>query len=76
MTRVVEQSFLDKNYDLSRYWTAIPLTVTTPACELEMQYSYVLLIATIALSILLLTTLCHAESVGDGCYCHASIFSL
>jgi len=39
MTRVVEQSYLDRNYDLSRYWTAIPLTVTTPAYELEMQYS-------------------------------------
>lgn len=39
MTRVVEQSYLDKNYDLSRSWTAIPLSVTTPGCELEMKYS-------------------------------------
>jgi len=39
MTRVVEQSYLDKNYDLSRYWTAIPLSMTTPGYQMEMKYS-------------------------------------
>jgi len=39
MTRVVEQSYLDRNFDVSRYWTAIPLSLTTPGWELEMKYS-------------------------------------
>jgi len=39
MARDVERSYLDKNYTESQYWTAIPLSLTTRNCELEMKYS-------------------------------------
>jgi len=39
MVREVERSYLDKQYDESRYWTAIPLSVSARNCQLEMKYS-------------------------------------
>jgi len=39
MARVVQRSYLDKNYDETRYWKAIPLSVPTRNCELEMRYT-------------------------------------
>jgi len=39
MAREAEQSYLDNNYDESVYWTAVPLTLSTRNCELEVKYS-------------------------------------